>query len=388
MISSVHEDKQREAGEPFQEIRLADLVRAISRGKRFIASVTLGVTAIACLTAFLLPVYYTAEAVILPPQPEQAAIPSAVGAMAGLVSTGALGAAAAAQSFWRNPAELYVGVLKSRVIADALIERYKLRNVYGAATMTDARRRLARRSSIATGRDLLIRIRVEDRDPERAARLCNGYVEELLNLTSRLSFTAASRRRQFFQQELDRERLALAEAENALKTAQQVSGLVLPAGQSEALVRTAAQLRAEVAGREVQLESMRTYASEDNPQFKLLERETQALRDQLDKLREGGGKDDLVPATRNLPAASLEYLRRMRELRYREALFDVLSRQYEAARLEEARSVPLVQIVDPAIPPDKKSWPPRMIILLGSVAAAALGAALYVLARSRGVALP
>ncbi|RPI14623.1 MAG: lipopolysaccharide biosynthesis protein, partial [Acidobacteriales bacterium] len=223
----------------------------------------------------------------------------------------------------------------------------------------------------------------EDHDRERAARLANAYVEELLKLTSRLAFTAATRRRLFFQQELASEKDLLADAEVALKNTQQSSGLMVPSGQSEALIRAGAQLRAEIASREVQLEAMRSYATSENPQVLLLERETAALRAQLEKLKAGSGaQDDLMLPTSRLPAASLEYLRKLRDLKYHETLFELLSKQYEAARIDEARSAPLIQVVDRATPPDKKSWPPRMLIVLASGLLAALASCFVILIKS------
>ncbi len=309
-----------------------------------------------------------------------------MGGPAGMAGTGALGAVVSASGFWRNPTGLYIGVLKSRTIGDALIERFDLASLYARRTMDDTRKELARRSSITSGQDLLIRLRVEDRDPDRAANLANGYVEELEKLTSRLAFTAATRRRLLFERELAKAKKSLADAEVALKNAQQSSGLVVPTGQAEALIRAGAQLRAEIAAREVQLESMRTYATAENPRLQLLERETAALRAELEKLRAGsGGQDGLMLSTSRLPAASLEYLRRLRDLKYYEMLYELLSRHYEAARIDEARSAPLVQVVDRAIAPERKSWPPRVPIVLASGLLAALAACAAVLVRSARV---
>ena len=285
---------------------------------------------------------------------------------------------------WRNPADLYIGLLKSRTTADALVARFHLEQVYRKRTWVDTRKALARRSTITTGKDSLIRIEVEDHDPQRAAQMANAYVEELHEQTSRFAFTSASQRRSFFQQQVTSERDALAGAENALKNAQQATGLIVPSGQSEALIRAVAQIRAEIAGRQVQLESMRSYATTENPQVLLLESETKALQDQLAKLETGSGSGgDLVVPTRNLPAASLEYLRKLRDLQYHQTLFELLSRQYEAARIDEARSGSPIQVVDRAVAPDKKSWPPRTLFTLGAGLLGFLAASFFVLGRSR-----
>lgn len=389
MASSIDIEDARSTVVRETEVSLLDLAAVLARRKLLITGVTLGVMIVAGVVVLLIPPTYTAEAVILPPQLEQSPPILQTGALATLGGAGALGAVTGATGFWRNPAELYIGVLKSRSIADALIERFELSKVYGQRTMADTRDKLARRSSITSGKDQLIRLKIEDRDRERAAKLANAYTDELLKLTSRLAFTSATRRRQFFQEELVAEKRSLADAEVALRNTQQSSGLIAPSGQSEALIRAVAQLRAEVANREVQLAAMRMYATSENPHVLLLERETAALRGQLEKLRAGGdAQDDFTPPTNKLPAASLEYLRKLRDLKYHETLFELLARQYEAARIDEARSAPLIQVVDQATPPDKKSWPPRALIVLASGLLAAVTACFFTLIRSRKVEKP
>jgi capsule polysaccharide export protein KpsE/RkpR len=225
-----------------------------------------------------------------------------MGPLAGMSGINML-SGAAGSSLWRNPADLYIGLLKSRTIADSLIARFHLQQVYRSKNLIGTRKKLARHSTIASGKDSLIRIEVEDHDPRRAEQLANAYVDELQERTSRLAFTAASQRRLFFQQQVANERNAF--QTEVTKNTQQASGLVVPSGQSEALIRAVAQLRAEIASHEVQLDSMRSYATNENPQMLLLTRETNALRNQLEKLEAGSSAGgDLVVATRNLPTAS------------------------------------------------------------------------------------
>jgi tyrosine-protein kinase Etk/Wzc len=365
------------------EISLVDLFPVLARRKFLIAGITVLAMALTGIVVFLMPPSYTAEAVILPPRLEHSSQSMLIGPIAGLSGLGVLGGAAAS-GLWRNPADLYIGVLKSRTIADALIAKFHLQQTYRDKTLTDARKALARHSTITSSKDSLIRISVEDYDQHRAARMANAYVEELQKQTSRLALTAASQRRLFFQQQMASEKNTLADAEVALKKTQELSGLVIPSGQSEALIRSVAQLRAEIAGREVQLEGMRSYATSENPNFLLLERETAALRAQLEKLEAGNGSaSDLMVPARNLPAASLEYLRKLRDLKYHETLFELLSKQYEVARIDEARSAPIIQVVDSATVPDQKSWPPRTLFILGAGFLGAFVACLYILLQSR-----
>ncbi len=363
------------AGEP--EVSLVNMAAVLGRRKRMIAGATLVAMVLSGVVAFLIPPSYTAEAVILPPQPEQSSQLLMMGSPAGLAGLGGLGSSLAG-GLLRNPAEMYIGILKSRTIADALIARFRLQEVYGSKGLTSARKALARHTDIATGKDYLITIRVEDRDRTRAARIANAYVDELHNQNSRLALTSASQRRLFFEQQLAAEKNALADSEIAMKKMQQASGLVFPSGQSDALMRAIAALRAEIASREVQLQGVRTYATGDNPQAQMLASTLAGLHKQLDKLEAGGGEDLVIPA-RQLPETGLEYLRKMRDFRYHETLFELLAKQYEAARIDEAKEAPLLQVVDSAVVPDRKSWPPRSLFVVVGGLLALIGASLFAL---------
>ena len=359
------------------EISLLDVAAVLGSRKSLIAGVTLAAMFLSAAAALLIPPSFTAEAVILPPQPEQSSQLLMMGSPAGLAGLGGLGQGLAG-GLLRNPTELYIGILKSRTIADALITRFRLQQVYGSNSLIGTRKSLERHSTIETGRDMLIRIRVEDHDRTRAAQIANAYVDELHNRNSTLALTSASQRRLFFEQRLAEEKNTLADAEIAMKKMQQASGLVFPSGQSEALMRSIASLRAEIAAREVQLQGMRMYATADNPQVQVMETTLAGLHQQLQKLEAGSGDELIVPA-RKIPETGLEYLRRMRDFKYHETLFELLAKQYEAARIDEAREAPLVQVVDRAVVPDRKSWPPRVLFVVLGGLLALIATSLFVL---------
>jgi uncharacterized protein involved in exopolysaccharide biosynthesis len=363
------------------EIALLDTAGVLASRKLTIAAAAVVCSAIAALVVFLMPPTFTAEAVILPPQADQSAQAMLMGSLAGLGGLGGLGAAAAGGAgLLRNPVELYIGVLKSRTIADALIAKFHLQQVYRRRDLTATRKELERRTSITTGRDSLIRIRVEDHDRFRAAALANAYTDELHRQNSRLALTSAAQRRLFFEQQLAAEKNTLADSEIYLKKTQQASGLIFPPGQSEALIRSIAQLRAEIAAREVQLESMRTYATADNPQVQMLERELAALREQARTLEAGkAAAGSIDVSARRLPEANLDYIRSLRDLKYHEALFEILAKQYEAARIDEARLAPVIQVVDFAVAPGRKSGPPRALLTVAAGCLGALAAGAFVL---------
>lgn len=366
-------------GEPV-EISLADLLQKLARRKLFIARAVLIAAAAATGVAFLWPAKYTAEAVILTPQQTQPSL-TAMAQLSGLGQGGALSGLSLLSGLgMRNAADLYVGILESRTIADTLIGKFHLKQVYDARDSYATRKKLARNTEIKAGRDTLIRIRVEDRDPHRAAELTNAYVDALAEQNSRVAVSEASQRRQFFETQLAKEKNVLSDAEVALRNTQESTGLIAPGGQAEGIIRAVSQLHVQILAQEAKIESMKAYVTEDNPRLKLAASELSALQTALGKLERGNhlpGTPE-VP-TSQLPEAGLEYLRKYRDVRYHEALFEILSKQYEAARLDEAKSSALIQVIDRAVVPERRSWPPRTLLILGSAILAALLASFWVL---------
>lgn len=366
-------------GEPV-EISIADLFQKLARRKLFIARAVLIAAAAATGVAFLWPAKYTAEAVILTPQQTQPSL-TAMAQLSGLGQGGALSGLSLLSGLgMRNAADLYVGILESRTIADTLIGKFHLKQVYDARDYYATRKKLARNTEIKAGRDTLIRIRVEDHDPHRAAELTNAYVDALAEQNSRVAVSEASQRRQFFETQLAKEKNVLSDAEVALRNTQESTGLIAPGGQAEGIIRAVSQLHVQILAQEAKIESMKAYVTEDNPRLKLATSELSALQTALSKLERGNhlpGTPE-VP-TSQLPEAGLEYLRKYRDVRYHEALFEILSKQYEAARLDEAKSSALIQVIDRAVVPERRSWPPRTLLILGSAIFAALLASFWVL---------
>jgi capsule polysaccharide export protein KpsE/RkpR len=294
-------------------------------------------------------------------------MPSSAAALLGELGGGSLGSLAslAGDGQFKSPSDTFLGVLGSRSVADDLIQRFDLRRVYRQRTMVDTRMALAKHTQIEVTRGYLIRISVKDHNVQRAVLLANGYVDALYRVNQRLALTTGSQRRLFLEQQLNAERGALAQAEDAFQQIQQKTGVIQLAGQAELTLRSIAKIRADISSREVQVQMLRATATEQNVELQRLEAEISALHEQLNKAESSSGSDDnyFITAGR-IPQAGLEYLRRTRDLRYHEALFEMLARQYEAARQEEAKSPPVIQIVDAAIAPDKRSWPPRTLLVL------------------------
>ena len=364
------------------EISFSELLSTLSGRRNVILWVVLVTAFVSTAIAFLIPAEYTAEAVILTPQQAQSSL-STMTQLAG-AGAGLSGLSLLTGFGLHNPSDLYVGILESRTIADTLITRFNLKRVYGDKYVQRARKHLARRTNIKAGKDTLIHIQVDDRDPTRAAQLANAYVEELSSRNTTVALTEASQRRLFFDGQLTKERELLARAEIALRDTQQVTGLVVPAGQVEALVRSASQLKAEILGREAQLAGMRTYVADDNPRFQSVKSELATLRTELANLESGehvAGTPE-VPVGK-IPQAGLEYVRKYREVKYHESLYEALSKQYEAARLDEAKAAPLIQVIDNAVVPERKSWPPRLLIVSISCVLTVLCTCLWVVVSSK-----
>jgi len=368
------------------EISLTEVFGTLAAHAKTVLWAALAAGVVSAGVAFLIPVEYTAEAVILTPQQPQPSF-SAMAQLAGGNAVSGLGLSSLGLLTGlglHNPSDLYVGILESRTIADALISRFHLKQVYDDKYTQNARKHLARRTSIKAGKDTLIHIRIDDRDPVRAAQLANAYVEELSQRNATVALTDASQRRLFFEQQVTKEKDLLAKAEDALRETQQFTGLVEPGSQAGALIRSASQLNAEILSREAEVAGMHTFLADDNPRFQMVNRQLAALRAELAKLESGehvAGTPE-VPVGK-LPQAALAYLRKYRDVRYHESLYEVLSKQYEAARLDEAKAAPLIQVVDAAVVPEKKSWPPRTIIILTSIFLAAVIACCWILVTNR-----
>ncbi len=347
------------------------IVQTLLRHRVKIGGTVIASIFVSFLIYFLLPPSYVAEATILPPQQPQSSLASfAAGAMGGL------GANLGTQLGVKSSGDLYIGILKSRTISDDIINRFHLENVYEKRFMSEARKTLSQKANFVSGKDSLITIAVKDTDPRRAAAIANAFVDELHSQNSRLALTEAAQRRLFFEQQLNNEKEALAKAEVDLKTTQQSTRLLTPTGQSELLILSGSQLRAQIASRTVQLQATLSYATEENPEVQTLRIEIAALRKQLNELEaDGTGAKWEVPGDK-LPGATLEYVRKLRELKYHETLFELLAKQFEAAKVDEAKEAPLVQVVDTAVVPDKQTrLPTALVLVIAVVAGFSLGCA-------------
>ena len=342
------------------EINLMDLVLVLAKHNRFIIKLTASVAVLAVIYALLQPNIYTAKTVILPPQQGASTASMLLGQLGGLA--GLAGGAAGIKS----PNELHIGMLKSRTVADKMIARFNLKQKFKAKTMEATRAALAGGTEIKTGKDGFITIEYSDKDPKFAASIANAYVEELDKLNNTLAVTEASRKRLFFETQLKMTRDNLAAAEVGFKQTQERTGLIQPEAQGQAIIMAASNLRAQVTAAEVKLQSMGSFATPQNPDYQKLQQNLTSLRAQLVKAERNGvqGRGDIMVPTGKLPETGLEYIRKMRDLKYQETLFELLSKQFEIAKIDEAKEAALIQVVDKALVPEQKSKPKRALIVI------------------------
>jgi uncharacterized protein involved in exopolysaccharide biosynthesis len=310
-----------------------------------------------------MPKIYTATSRILPPQQNQglaAMLAQQFGGLAGL---------AGAAGGLKNPNDQFVAMLNSRTIADRIIRRFDLQRVYESEFQEDARKELADRSSIVAGRDGLIAVEVDDRDPARAAAIANAYVEELGKLMQGLAITEAAQRRLFFERKLGEAREQLAKSEAALGSSP-VSERVLKA-EPRAAAEMIARLRAEVTATEIAVSTMRGYLADGSPDLKVAQGRLSALRAQLAAAQQA----DVRPNDSERDG----YVARYREFKYAEGLFELLAKQFELARIDEAREGALIQVIDQAVVPERNSKPYRALIAIACALAALVASLAWVL---------
>jgi tyrosine-protein kinase Etk/Wzc len=343
------------------EINLLDLLIVLLKRKRLILGITFISALITAIVSLIMPPVYRAETSLLPPQPSSSMALQALSQLAG----GAAGIGAEVLGI-KTPADLYAGLLKSNTVLDRIIDRFKLMELYKCKYRTDARKRLLDNIQVSVDKKSnIITLSVEDKDPVRASEMANAFVEELKALTKGLAITEASQRRLFFEEQLKDTRLALIKAEEDLKKFQEKTGAIKVEEQAKAVIEGIATLRAQIAAKEVEIKVMKTYSTPYNPDLQRAEEALRAMKAELQKLeaKEGKNPDPLMPTGR-MPEVGMEYLRKLRELKFNETLYELLLKGYETARLDEARDAVVIQVVDKPIPPDKRAKPKRTLMVL------------------------
>lgn len=364
------------------EVTLLDLLIVLAKHKRAVLGFPLLVAIGTAMHSLLLPNIYTGTTRVLPPQ-QSASMATALLSQLGGQLGGITGVTGSALGI-RNPNDLYVGMLRSRTVADNLIARFELGTVYGEKYLSETRKRLEKNTAIASGRDGIITVEVDDEDPKRAAGLSNAYVDELMKLTKILAVTEASQRRLFFEHQLLQAKDNLIAAEIGARQGLQKGGLAQVDAQGRSMIEVTARLRAQISAKEVQLGAMRTFAAEGNPELQRTQEELQALRRELSRIE---GSSPIAAAGKgDAPGGSgLDNLGRLRNVKYYEFLYELLAKQYELAKIDEAKEATVVQVMDRAIEPDRKSKPQRTFRVLLSALVALFVSTLWAFAREAAI---
>lgn len=346
------------------DFSLFTILTVLARRKKSILGLTFAAACAAALISLAIPNIYGASATLLPPQQAQ----SSAGAL--LSQLGGAAGLAGGLTGLKNPNDLYVGMLKSRTVADRLVKRLDLKRVYETDSQEKARKILASRTTIGAGKDGIITIGVEDQDQKLVAPLANAYVAELTELTKVLAVTEAARRRMFYERQLETAKDQLASAEMKLKAGLESGGVVSVDSDSRAAVESVARLRAQVSSKEIQLGAMQAFVTPSNHEYRRVQEELGSLRAQL--ARSEGGRAPAAAGGGDGSRPGLENVKILRDVKYYQMLYELLAKQYEIARLDESKDSSMIQVLDAAVQPERKIKPARAIIVLGATVLAFL----------------
>jgi uncharacterized protein involved in exopolysaccharide biosynthesis len=335
------------------------------------------------LIAFLIPTKFESTTRLMPPDAPQgqgiAMLASIVGRMGG--GLGGLGSDLLGM---KTSGDLFATVLTSRAVQDDLVNKFDLRRVYGVKRWVDARKELTGQTDISIDRKSgVLTIRVQDHDPQRARAITQEYVTQLNNVVTQLNTSSAHREREFLEGRLEQVRVELESAEKEFSQFASSNATIDLKEQGKAMVEAAAALEGELIATETELQGLRQIYTDYNVRVRTAQARVNELNRQIQKL---GGKpgfaapagetkdSELYPSIRKLPLLGVTYADLYRKTKVEETVFEILTQQYELAKVQEAKEIPSVKVLDPADLPEKKVFPPRvLLIVLGTFSAFALG---------------
>lgn len=354
------------------EIDILEYWGVLVKRKRLIGYMVAGAFAVSVVVSFILPNKYVSTASLMPPQQD-----SSMGSAMLSQMSGGMGSLAGSFLGMKSPADLWMGILNSQTVADAIIERFKLREAYGAETIEAARKALHNVVDIVKAKEEIISISVEDTDPLTAAQMANAFVEELDKVNQAVVVSGGKRSRMFLEKRLIIAKADLAEAEDRLRAFQEKNKAIKLDDQARVIIESIGVVKGQLIAKEVEYETLLSYASRTNPQAELLKTQVNELKKKLVELENGfqagAGSpvhEDIFIPTSRIPDISLQFARFFRDAKVQQTLFEILTQQYELSRLQEAKDSPVVQVLDVAKPPEKKAKPKRgLIVALSTVTA-------------------
>ena len=347
------------------------------------------------LLAFALPTQYESKTQLMPPDNQSSSGIAMLAAMS--AKTGGLfGPMAGDLLGVKSSGALFVGILRSQTVEDRLVDRFELRRVYGIRYEQDARIKLAEKTAISEDRKTgIISITVTDHDPKRAAAIAHAYVEELNQLVAELSTSSAHRERVFLEERLTSVKSDLDQASRDFSQFASKNKTIDLKEEARAMLQGAATIEGELIAAESELKGLQAIYTENNVRVRSVQARISELRHQLEKL--GGGSsgksslqtdsaDSTHPSLRNLPLLGVTYADLYRRVQIQEAVYETLTQQFELAKVQEAKETPSVKVLDPAIIPEHKSFPPRLLIVSLCATFAVVAASMFVLGRERWAA--
>ncbi|OGW56945.1 MAG: hypothetical protein A3D21_05155 [Nitrospirae bacterium RIFCSPHIGHO2_02_FULL_42_12] len=348
------------------DINLLDFLRVLIKRKIFIIAIVVITFISSTIYSLFLPDMFVATSIILPPQYEGSSgniNPSQFGNLGGFV-TGILNI--------NSPTDLWLAILKSQTLKEAIVSRLNLINAFRVKTKEEAASKLNGMVEISKTREGLISISLENKDPELAATLANAFVEELDRTNKNMVMTSGRRMRFFVEERLKIARIEVDKAEETIRSFQERNKALKLDDQSRAVFEAVGTLKGQLLAKEVELQTLLSYATPNNPQAEILKTQIEELKEKIVELEEGKGlstnpasKDIFIP-TSKFPNLSLQYARLLRDTKVQQTLYELLIQQYEMARIQEAKDTPTVQVLDVAKVPEKSSKPNRKQIILVS----------------------
>ncbi|HNJ82007.1 MAG TPA: Wzz/FepE/Etk N-terminal domain-containing protein [Piscinibacter sp.] len=360
MTDKTCESVQSDRADDVPTLTLSNLASMAAVRWRLIVGAFVAAALLGFAVAHLIPVWYTAKTVILPPQQQQSAAASAIAQL------GALAGLAGGIASVKSPADQYVALMQSTTVSDRIIDQFSLQSVYKTDFRQQTRKQLKDVVRITVGKkDGMISVEVDDSDPQRAAAIANAYVDELRRMSNALAVSEAQQRRMFFEQQLAQTKERLAKAQVALEESGIGQGALKVEPKSAA--ESYARLRAQATAAEVKLQTLRRMLAENTPEVMQQQAALSALREQVARAEQ-----------QNQAKGGSDYVDKYREFKYQEALFDIFVKQFELAKVDESREGALIQVVDVAQPPELRSGPRRVRITAVAALVGLLAACAYV----------
>jgi capsule polysaccharide export protein KpsE/RkpR len=344
--------------------------------RRWLGKIAMWTLFASSLIVILIPSQYASTARIMPPEQNgSGALLSLLAGRGGGGDGASPGLASLAGNFLGTASKgaLFIDLAHSRTVQDQLVDRFNLQKVYRARYKQDARKALETHTSVEEDRKSgVLSITVIDVSPQRARDMAQAYVEELDRLTSQVSTSAARRERIFIEQRLAAVKTDLEDAEHQFSAFASKNGTPDIKEQGKAMVEAAALLQGQVIATQSELQGLEQIYTENNVRVRALRARLGELQNQLQKLggtnaplsTDGSGADEMYPSIRQLPLLGVEWADKYRRMKIQETVFELLNQQYELTRIQEAKEIPTIRVIDPANVPEKKSWPPRLLIIL------------------------